>query len=162
MAKPASKVTRAVVTGPLAPYAPALAAALRERGYTPLSAVNTMRLVAHLSRWLEASGLSAGELNSELAERYAAARCAEGRTSARLGRSIAAILAMLAEAGALAPQPPAAPEPASENDRMLTAFERHLLHERALAATTAAAYVARARRFLAGLGSDGVSGLTAA
>ena len=100
MTGPASKVTRAIVTGPLAPYAPALAAALRERGYTPLSAVNTMRLVAHLSRWLEAGGLSAGDLNSEVAERYAAARRAEGRSFALLAGSIAPITGMLADAGA--------------------------------------------------------------
>src|SRR5258708_33133612 len=48
MARPVSKVTRAPVTGPLAAYAPALRAGLRASGYTPLSAVNMMRLVAHL------------------------------------------------------------------------------------------------------------------
>ena len=61
MTGPASKVTRAIVTGPLAPVC---ADVKRQHyvslGYSPLSAVNTMRLVAHLSRWLEASGLSAG------------------------------------------------------------------------------------------------------
>lgn len=129
---------------------------------TPLSAVNTMRLVAHLSRWLEANGLGVSDLDGELAERYAAARRAEGRTSSLLARSIAPILAMLADAGALVPQPSAAPEPASENDKLLAAFDRYLLHERALAATTAAAYVARARRFLAGPGCNGLAGLTAA
>jgi integrase/recombinase XerD len=161
MTGPASKVTRAIVTGPLAPYAPALAAALRERGYTPLSAVNTMRLVAHLSRWLEASGLSAGDLNSEVAERYAAARRAEGRSFALLAGSIAPITGMLADAGALM-LPLAVPGPVSEQDRLLAGFERHLLRERALAATTTEAYVARARRFLTGLDSGGLPGLTAA
>jgi site-specific recombinase XerD len=150
------------VTGPLAAYAPALRASLRASGYTPLSTVNTMRLVAHLSRWLEANGLGAGDLDGEVAERYAAARRAEGRTSARLACSIAPIVAMLARAGALVPQPPAAVKPASENDRLLAAFELHLLHERALTAGTAAAYVARARRFLDGRGGGGLACLTAA
>ena len=52
--------------------------------------------------------------------------------------------------------------PASEQERLLTVFERHLLGERALAASTAAAYVTRARRFLDSLAGRGVSGLTAA
>lgn len=123
MARPVSKVTRAPVTGPLAPYAATLRARLRARGYTPLSTVNTMRLMAHLSRWLEANWLGVSDLDGELAERYAAARRAEGRTSARLACSIAPIMAMLADAGALAPQLPVAPEPVSENDRLLAAFE---------------------------------------
>ena len=162
MSRPVSKVTRAPVTGPLAAYARTLRAGLRASGYTPLSTVNTMRLVAHLSRWLEANGLGVSDLDGELAERYAAARCAEGRTSARLASSIAPIMAMLADAGALAPQPPVAPGPASENDRLLAAFGHHLLHERALTAQTTAAYVARARRFLDGPGSGGLACLTAA
>ena len=159
MARPASKVTRVRVTGPLAQFAPMLRARLRERGYTPLSTVNVMRLLAHLSRWLDASSLGVADLTSEQVERYAAARRAEGRTSARLPRSVGAILAMLSDAGALAAEPAA---PMSEQQKLLTAFERHLLGERGLAASTAAAHVARARRFLAGLRGSGLTGLTAA
>jgi integrase/recombinase XerD len=158
MGRPASKVTRVLVTGPLAPFAPALRARLRDSGYTPLSAVNVMRLVAHLSRWLEASGLGVADLTSEQVEQYAFARRAEGRTSALLPRSVAPILEMLADVGVLVQQAPAAPK--SEQERLLAAFERHLLCERALAVSTAAAYVARARRFLEGLVGGGLSSLT--
>src|SRR5260370_40227881 len=62
--------------------------------------------------------------------------------------------------GVLAAEPAAAPMSAQE--QLLAAFERHLLGERALAASTAAAHVARARRFLAGLPRRGLTGLTAA
>jgi integrase/recombinase XerD len=158
MGRPASKVARVRVTGPLAPFAPMVKARLRERGYTPLSTVIVMRLVAHLSRWLEVNGLGVADLTSGQVERYASARRAEGRTSALLPRSVAPILAMLADVGVLVRQVPAAPE--SEQDRLLAAFERHLLCERALAASTAAAYVARARRFLEGLAGGGLSSLT--
>jgi hypothetical protein len=44
-----------------------LRARLRERGYTPLSTVNVMRLLAHLSRWLDASSLGVADLTSEQA-----------------------------------------------------------------------------------------------
>jgi len=59
MSRPASRVCRVVVTGPLAPFADAYRADLRRRGYSALTTVNELRQVARLSRWLEASGLTA-------------------------------------------------------------------------------------------------------
>jgi integrase/recombinase XerD len=160
MGRPASKVTRVRVTGPLALFAPMLKARLRERGYTPLSTVIVMRLVAHLSRWLDANALGVGGLTGEQVERYIAARRAEGRTSALSPHSVDSILAMLADAGA--PIPQAEIVPATGQESLLLDFRRHLLGERALAAATAAAYVAYARRFLAGFAGEGLAGLTAA
>ena len=54
MAAPASRVSRVLMTGPLAPFADAYKASLRERGYTPLTTVNELRQMASLSRWLQA------------------------------------------------------------------------------------------------------------
>jgi integrase/recombinase XerD len=160
MGRPVSKVTRAPVTGPLAPFAPALGARLRASGYTPLTTVNVMRLMAHLSRWLSANGLGAADLTRGQVERYVAARRAEGRTSGLSPRSLDPILGMLTDAGALMPEEPAGP--VSEEERLLAAFERHLLCERALTGSTAAAYVAYARRFLAGQAGRRLDGVTAA
>ena len=160
MGRPVSKVTRAPVTGPLAPFAPALGARLRASGYTPLTTVNVMRLMAHLSRWLSANGLGAADLTRGQVERYVAARRAEGRTSGLSPRSLDPILGMLTDAGALTPEEPAGP--VSEEERLLAAFERHLLCERALTGSTAAAYVAYARRFLAGWAGRRLDGVTAA
>ena len=47
MGRPASRVARVVVTGPLASFAPVLEARLQDAGYTPLSTVVVMRLMAH-------------------------------------------------------------------------------------------------------------------
>ena len=160
MGRPVSKVTRAPVTGPLASFVPALGARLRASGYTPLSTVNVMRLMAHLSRWLSANGLGAADLTRGQVERYMAARRAEGRTSGLSPRSLDPILGMLTDAGALTPEEPAGP--VSEEERLLAAFERHLLCERALTGSTAAAYVAYARRFLAGRAGRRLDGVTAA
>ena len=160
MGRPVSKVTRAPVTGPLAPFAPALGARLRASGYTPLTTVNVMRLMAHLSRWLSTNGLGAADLTRGQVERYVAARRAEGRTSGLSPRSLDPIVGMLTDAGALTPEEPAGP--VSEEGRLLAAFERHLLCERALAGSTAAAYVAYARRFLAGRAGRRLDGVTAA
>ena len=160
MGRPVSKVTRAPVTGPLAAFAPALGARLRATGYTPLTTVNVMRLMAHLSRWLSANGLGAADLTRGQVERYVAARRAEGRTSGLSPRSLDPIVGMLTDAGALTPEEPAGP--VSEEERLLAAFERHLLCERALTGSTAAAYVAYARRFLAGRAGRRLDGVTAA
>jgi site-specific recombinase XerD len=137
-----------------------LGARLRAAGYTPLTAVNVMRLMAHLSRWLSANGLGAADLTRGQVERYVAARRAEGRTSGLSPRSLDPILGMLTDAGALTPEEPAGP--VSEEERLLAAFERHLLCERALTGSTAAAYVAYARRFLAGRAGRRLDGATAA
>jgi site-specific recombinase XerD len=137
-----------------------LGARLRASGYTPLTAVNVMRLMAHLSRWLSANGLGAADLTRGQVERYLAARRAEGRTSGLSPRSLDPILGVLTGAGALTPEEPAGP--VSEEERMLAAFERHLLCERALTGSTAAAYVAYARRFLAGRAGRRLDGATAA
>jgi site-specific recombinase XerD len=137
-----------------------LGARLRASGYTPLTTVNVMRLMAHLSRWLSANELGAADLTRGQVERYVAARRAEGRTSGLSPRSLDPILGMLTDAGALTPEEPAGP--VSEEERLLAAFERHLLCERALTGSTAAAYVAYARRFLAGRAGRRLDGVTAA
>ena len=62
------------VAGALAPYAAGFAAGLAELGYAPASAVDQLRLLAHLSRWLTDQGLSAAELTPETVERFLRAR----------------------------------------------------------------------------------------
>ena len=56
MARSKSKVTRAVVAGPLARFADVYRSRLEVLGYTPLTMVNELRQVAHLSRWIETGG----------------------------------------------------------------------------------------------------------
>ena len=52
MKTPVSRVCEVQVTGPLAPYATEFTAGLATRGYTPLTTVNELRLMGHLSRWM--------------------------------------------------------------------------------------------------------------
>ena len=65
MSRPTSRVSRVLMTGPLAPFADQYRRRLEERGYTPLSAVNLERQVAQLSRWLEANGLGVEQLSEK-------------------------------------------------------------------------------------------------
>ena len=60
MAVPVSRVSRVVMTGPLAGFAEAYVVELRRRGYTPLTSVNQLRQVGRLSSWLGSQGLAVG------------------------------------------------------------------------------------------------------
>ena len=84
MARPASRVCRVLMTGPLVPFAEAYSAELRGRGYTPLTVVNELRQVGRLSRWLEAGGLSAAELSVERVEQFLVWQRAGGPASRRV------------------------------------------------------------------------------
>ena len=70
MARPKSRVSNVRLTGPLAPFADAYTAKLREQAHTPLTIVNQLRQVARLSCWLEASGLAAAELTGERVDEF--------------------------------------------------------------------------------------------
>ncbi len=56
MAKEGSRVSRVLVSGPLAPFVAGFELKLSEAGYTPLSAVTQMRLLAHLTRLWNKNG----------------------------------------------------------------------------------------------------------
>lgn len=162
MARPASRVSRVLMTGPLAPFAEPYRLELKERGYTPLTTVNQLRQVARLSRWLEASGLGAAELSGERVGEFLAFQRADGRHAASWSRpGLLCLLDVLSRRGL-----PAADEPAgacSPTEVLLARFERHLRAERGLAAGTIQGYVGHARRFLGGLSpADGLIGLGAA
>jgi integrase/recombinase XerD len=159
MARPASRVSRVLMTGPLATFADAYAAELRARGCTPLTTVNELRQVGRLSRWLEASRLSPSDLSDDRVEQFLVWQRAGGRHRAEWSRpGLLCLLEVLRGLGVLAAEEPA---PAgSPTDLLLASFERYLLVERGLTAGTACGYVAHARGFLDGL-SSGLAGVTA-
>jgi len=161
MAGPASRVSRVLMTGPLAPFADAYAAGLRERGYTPLTTGNQLRQVGRLSGWLEASGLSAAGLSGERVEQFLVWQRAGGRHRCQWSRpGLVCLVEVLRGLGVLAAEQPASAS--SPTDLLLASFERYLLAERALAAGTVGGYVTHARGFLDGLPcGGGLAGLTA-
>jgi integrase/recombinase XerD len=149
MARPTSRVSRVLMTGPVAPFADAYRAELLGRGYTPLSTVNALRQVALFSRWLEAGGLTVAELSEIRIEEFLASRRAAACDRHSLSRpGLRCLVDVLRGFGALAIEERAG----SPNDPLLARFERYLLTERGLAAGTVVLYLASARRFL-----DGVS-----
>lgn len=152
-------VSRVRVSGPLAGYAAGFAAHLAGAGYTPLSAANQVRVLAHLSRWMEDRGLAPGELAGPRAEEFLAARRAAGYTCWLSGRGLAPLLGYLRGLG-VAPEP-ACPVPVSAVDVLAERYGGYLAGERGLVAGTVRYYLDEARGFLAGR-EDRLAGLTAA
>lgn len=160
MSRPASRVTRAVVRGPLAPFVEAYRAELRRRGYTALTTVNELRQMAGLSRWLEVGGLTAGDLSSARVEEFLAVQRAAGRRGACSWLALTCLLDVLGDLGVLTADDDV--PVGSADELLLAAFERYLVGERGLGAATAVQYVHEARRFLDGLaGTDALAGLAA-
>jgi hypothetical protein len=158
MSKPASRVCNVRVEGPLAPFAADFTSRLEELGYTPLARVNELRLMAHLSGWLEASQLTGTDLNGERIGLFLSAQRAGGYGAPGATRVLALLPEVLRDAGVLAAESPPAPL-VSADDVLAGSFRKYLLNERALAPSTAAAYADRARRFLADvlIEADGAS-----
>jgi len=161
MARPTSRVSRVLMTGPLTPFADAYRAELRERGYTVRSAVCELRQVARLSCWLAVQGLTVAELSAARVDEFLVWQRAEGRYRSQWSRpGLMCLLEMLRGLGALAAEEGAAPS--SPTGVLMARFERYLVAERGLAAGTVVLYRRSARRFLEGLPADrGLAGLAA-
>ena len=162
MAGPSSRVSRVLMTGPLAAFADVYAAELKERVYTSLTIVNELRQVGRLSRWLDAGGLGAADLCGERVEEFLAWQRAGGSHRAGWSRpGLVCLLDLLRKLGVVAAEPPA--RRSSATDLLLGSFERYLLIERGLAAGTACGYASHARRFLDGRAAgDELARVTAA
>ena len=135
------------MSGPLTPYAPGFAVELTRLGYTPLSARNQLRLVAHLSRWLEGQGLDVAAVSAAVVERFLAARRAAGYRAHLHVASLGPLLVYLRGLGVVAPAPVAARTPVQE---VLEQFREYLVLERGLTVEAARGYVDLVGPFVAG------------
>jgi integrase/recombinase XerD len=153
MHRPKTRPRRVLVSGPLASFVTELESRLSEAGYTPLSAVTQKRLLAHLSRWLQANRLDVGDLTERRIDEFLEARRASGCPWLITREGLKPLLELLRELGALPAPPPASAD--SPINVLLARFRRYLLEERGLAASTMDAYVCRARRFVGGCAPSG-------
>ena len=97
MGRPKSRVSKVRVVGPLAPSVTEFEDRLRAIGYTALSSVVHLRLLAHLNRWLDARQFGVCELTDEVVEELFAARRASGCTGMLTRRSLTPLLDLLDE-----------------------------------------------------------------
>jgi integrase/recombinase XerD len=150
MASPKSRVCGVRVVGPLAPFTAACIAKLGERGYTPLTIVNQLRQVARLSRWLEASDLTAAELTGERVDDFVVFQRAGGRDRGSWSRpGLSCVQEVLREQGVMTSTRAAAA--VSPTEVLIARFQRYLCSERSLSAGTVRGYVRHADRFVTGL-----------
>lgn len=147
-----SRVSRVLMTGPLAPFAAVFGLELRRRGYTPSTVEHQLREAARLSRWLEARGLLAAELTGDRIDQFLAVRRAGGSCGASRP-PLVCMVEVLRASGVVAAD--VTVPTSSPTDVLLGSFERYLLVERGLAAGTVRGYVSHARRFLDGLSAIG-------
>jgi integrase/recombinase XerD len=155
--------SRVVMSGPLTPFAAGFAGGLAGRGHAPGVVAVHLRLMAHLSRWLEARALGPADLGPSAVGAFVAARRAAGCSSGRTAGSLAPLLGYLRAAGAApVPQAAAAQGPV---DVLLARYGAYLARERGLARATIERNAELVRPFLDGLVRDGqldLGGLTAA
>ena len=156
-----SRSGRGHVRGPLACYAEGFREDLLGQGYTQGSAAHQIHLMAHVSRWLEASGLEPADLDDGVAGQFLAARRAGGYAALRSARALAPLLGYLRGLGVAAAA--RMPAPQAPGDRLVGRFAEYLARERGLAADSIRSYTGVASRFLAEVAiGDGAGTLTAA
>ncbi len=152
---------RVRVSGPLSGHAAGFVAELVGAGYRPSAAAVQLRLLAHLSRWLEREGIEPGEVRELELERFRQEDLARVR-SLRIAGGLVPLLAYLRGLGVF----PMADEPALCGVELLLArYREYLLIERGVTAGTARGYVDCVRPFVSsrarGDGELDLVGLTA-
>jgi integrase/recombinase XerD len=157
-----STACRVRVTGPLAMYADGFRADLAAQGYAAESADRNLRTLAHVSRWMDDQGVSAGQLSIPRLVEFLGARRREGYHHALSIRAVIPLISYLRRLGvAVRPEPMVA----GTVDLVAGEYRRYLVSERALTDQVAGKYTRLAREFLAVCeerGGPGVGGLSAA
>jgi site-specific recombinase XerD len=135
--------SRVRVTGPLESFTEGFIAELAEAGYRPAAAAVQVRVLAHLSRWMQEEGVPPGELRGPELERFGRERLT-GLASMR-GAGTVVVLGYLRRLGVVP-----APEPRSLTaaDELIERYRRYLLVERGLTMGTTRGYVDIVRPFV--------------
>jgi integrase/recombinase XerD len=143
---------RIKVEGPLAPYAVGWRAELAARGYARGPATSQMRLMEHLSRYLDERGLAVADLTVQAAGRFLACRRAGAHPGLASPRALGPLLGYLRGIGAA---PDAAGQMAgSPLEVLLEAYRAYLAGERGLAPQSVRSYLGTARALLSALAAD--------
>lgn len=153
---------RGGVSGPLGGFAPGFRTHLEGLGFAPASVRNRIIQWDSLGRWMEAEGLGVQDLTGDQAQRYLAARRADGRVAWVSTHCVELPLGYLRDIDAV----PAHVQVVTDSllEDVLREYRTYLVNERGLAAATVTAYVRIARSFClsAAAGGDGPAHVVAA
>lgn len=134
MARPKTKVRPVRVTGPLGSYANGFGEFLASKGYSPLSAVNMLRVMDQLSRWLGERRIPPRELTPDVINRFLRDRRSAGYTFCRSAKGLGPLLEHLRQVG-MAPMP--SPDiPVGVVPVLVDSYAHYLAVERGLSAGT--------------------------
>ena len=117
---------RIQMTGPLKPHVEHVWTALLAQGYTHLSSANLVRLMAHLSRWLEGLGVQAYELTNPRIEEFLLERQQSGYTNHLSRQGLEPILEQLQTAGVISALEQVEPT-ANERERLFNDYVEYLI-----------------------------------
>jgi integrase/recombinase XerD len=149
------------IIGPLTTHVEGFCAYLAERGYPPESASLQLRLMAQLSRWLDAGGLEVTDLTPARVECFLVDRRAAGYTYLLSSRAPAQLTAYLRGVGAIS----SSMTILAPSEVLVGEYRRHLAVERGLAPSTVSAYTTLAEnvlRWWSNPNADGLAGVSAA
>lgn len=143
------RVRQRLYEGPLAIYIDAFAERLGHQGYSSATAREKLRLVAHLSRWLDRNKLCAKDLDEACIARFRRYRRRLGWVDHHAAPIGKALLRQLREAGVIQ----AVPHRGAPDTRSYAVddYRRYLAQERGLASATIVNYLPAVRDFVAAL-----------
>jgi site-specific recombinase XerD len=144
---PDPQIRRRLYEGPLAIHVDAFARQLEHQGYCHATAKEKLRLIAHLSRWLERSGLGAEDLSEACVARFRRFRGRQGWVDHHAASTCRVLLEQLRETGIILPLPDSRAD--NEQRRVEDGYQAYLARERGLASSTISNYTAIARDFAA-------------
>jgi site-specific recombinase XerD len=134
------------ISGPLVAYVDGFWQELLSRGYTYFSARNQLRVMSHLSRWLDGLGLEPSDMTSSRLDEFLVARRKAGYTCWVSRKGLRPLLEHLEDAGVVAEVPEQSYHTAQ--DTLLAEYGHYLLVDRGLMAGVVRWYQAVASRFL--------------
>ena len=131
------------MTGPLESFAAGFIFELQESGYRPAAAAVQVRVLAHLSGWMQEQHVSAEELREPELERFRREHLVE--VASVRGAGMTVVVGHLRRLGVVPAQEPAVVTAA---DELLEQYRRYLTVERGLTAGTARGYIDIVRPFV--------------
>ena len=144
---PGSRSRKWLRVGPLAGELDAFAAQLASLGYNRGFATAKLRLVRNFSHWMALEGIGLDALDERRTEAFLSTR-QPGYRSRGEAATLRLLLDHLRDGGRVRPKP-AEPEGSDPVERIARRYERFLVNERCVSATTVKNYLSIVRAFLA-------------